>query len=1067
MSTNTLNTTAQLWELGNFIGNFLLLKKDGVIISGLKHTVTISMVNDTMHIQTEDDFHRLRTTTVRKDGILKLIASQSEDLRPYDHREQLLEFIISRLALQVNANKKSNRTQLVLLDDAAQKAQQAKAASKLAVNNKFRSQRRARRWKSLKDKLAVPTKMPLNELEKAVEKDPNNVALQRELGFTYFRMHRHAEAADLLSQISGQQEYFVKASGMRDFWLALARSHLYAFYENPTSGRSRMEPALMAYQRCTKELQNIINPNIWLELGVVYMQLGAYELAAQTFMRVICHFTTFSHMNEVVFLTAVMLHMLHQHTKSVLMLRFILADPPPPYELADIHFVLGRVLSHGETADSQQASQRHLKKSFALLKQTHDVGLNRSWKKWYKRDAWSYFGTRFACNRDYTLAADCFQQLCDLDGSYPSDWLFLATAFVNTNRSAEAVAYLKKAIRRFPQDGDLKRLLSKCEEMDWTRSYDSSAGSLAMEKQKSLQNKLLNIQAADETLHGKSGLRERFNKRKKAAAAAAAAVSSEGPKQSTSRPPSRASTPGSTSDKASSRSHDDGGEFTPDIDLLTISPDELQSILTKIAKRRQKMNPPLASPAKAETSIHTIVKGAPADADYQSKIQQGETAVNKLQSHFHRRKARKQHQARIRGANQINRVARGHLSRSKFRQLSSSAAEIQKVQRARLARRRVQNLREEKAAADQQKKLAAAKVVQRNVRMLKSKKEALAKWRETHPEIQNDVDDRWFIAELFNESTPSEKQLAADFRELKSCGYLDGGRSRLKSYWSKVLRWGLRHFGADFPDGQGESRLDEGEQSHRRQEFQTLMARITMRAPRVPATHAFCALCEMQGVFQDALDKLMGQGYASELALVCRVIDVGAFMAACGWGSDNQQLDSPRPETSPVFSSFAQKEDEQHRSSTAPAPQGQRRKRQGRARNGKSKSRGHHKADSDASSTSTMSSRSVKLPWQHLKGDKSRRFLPKVKGTRKGRRKPRRRPANRAQCKFSKLVDAAFSNTDLPTILGQQRTVAVDEWGVSPVLEAQIARPSNRLRSFNREQLSMTWEQYQDAIVKR
>ena len=76
---------------------------------------------------------------------------------------------------------------------------------------------------------------------------------------------------------------------------------------------------------------------------------------------------------QVVFLTAIMMHVLNQHSKAALLLKVILRAPPPPYELADLHFVLGRVLSHIETPECQARSQRHLQKSFALLKLSDQV----------------------------------------------------------------------------------------------------------------------------------------------------------------------------------------------------------------------------------------------------------------------------------------------------------------------------------------------------------------------------------------------------------------------------------------------------------------------------------------------------------------------------------------------------------------------------------------------------------------------------------------------------------------------------------------------------------------------
>ena len=423
--------------------------------------------------------------------------------------------------------------------------------------------------------------------------------------------------------------------------------------------------------------------------------------------------------------------------------------------------------------------------------------------------------------------------------------------------------------------------------------------------------------------------------------------------------------------------------------------------------------------------------------------------------------------------------------------------------------------------------------------------------------------DKWFIAELFDEATDSEVHTRRDFNEMTSCGYLDGGRSHLKKYWRGVLKWGLRNFrprkpkseqeqdtAADYygnnhyngnnddrsmqnttgnttnnndgeEGGRRDSREDvatqpgtesqgqgqsQGEDSSRRQEndnnakFRKMMARIKMRAPMVPTPFAFCALSEMKGNFQDALDKLMSVRYTEELSLVCRALDVESYLAECGWQpkqlSPTQARRKPRAEklsldpddndndndndndATNAHEKRSRRTTLEHehehyerrsRSSTAPtSPQSRSKKTQDSKRK--------HRRSSSTSTSMT----STAVPWKHLKEDKKRTFLPKVKAHQKvspknprqrqkpvkrGRNKPRGsgsgsgRMGNASQCNFSKLVEAAFSNADLPTILGAQKTVAVDQWGVSPVLEDKVARPSNRLRSFNREQLSMTYDE--------
>ena len=651
-------------------------------------------------------------------------------------------------------------------------------------------------------------------------------------------------------------------------------------------------------------------------------------------------------------------------------------------------------------------------------------------------------------------------------------------------------------------------------------------------------------QAADETLHGKSGLRERYLKQKRLAAEGSAESSGENvsvPSGSRSTDGMGSDVPNNVSSPTDQCGHDDD---IASLDLLTMSPHTLEQVLDNLFRVQQRQalskseaeSSDLAATSSAQqstlprrVSVNSLFNTAPSDPDFRKKKAKGEAAVDQLQRGFHRHRRRRQKVARDMSANTINRVTRGFLTRAQFRKLGAKAAEIQKIQRARTARRRTARLRDEKAARKTEERQIAATVLQRNVRKLKSKKDSLALWRERNPEVHYEEEDadRWFIAELFDESTPAEKQLTNDFNEIRSTGYLDGSRSRMRTYWTKTLEWGVENFSAVGPENaQAEKHgyvsdevlsdeeavaKDDGTNGSKQatnepqRQFLASMARLQMRAPSVPATFAFCALCEMRGVFQDALDKLMGQRYLRELPLVQHVVDVEAYMRACGWRSGNQKVDSDseddnrerfnRPMTVPaVLPSGRTRNSDQTshrgkalrdeynkaRSSTAPGNSDDHMAQPSRS----SKRRTARQPQKNRSSRlSGNGARTATLPWKHLKDDTSRRFLPQVgssaatakaatqgekrrkhrnagngRGRGRGRGRGFRNQGRQPKCNFSRMVDAAFSNADLPTIIGHERSVAKNEWGVSPVQEGTVARPSNRLRSFTREQLTMSWD---------
>ena len=96
---------------------------------------------------------------------------------------------------------------------------------------------------------------------------------------------------------------------------------------------------------------------------------------------------------------------------------------------------------------------------------------------------------RFAANRDYLLAADCFQQLCDIPhGGTAGDWLLLSTCLMHLGRGSDAVAALSKGRRRFPADADIARRLADAELYSWANSHDANkSGNLAVGDEKALQ----------------------------------------------------------------------------------------------------------------------------------------------------------------------------------------------------------------------------------------------------------------------------------------------------------------------------------------------------------------------------------------------------------------------------------------------------------------------------------------------------------------------------------------------------------------------------------------------------
>ena len=97
---NALNSTAQLWELGNFIGNYELLSRHGIVLGGLRQNVTVSMANDILRFKAVDEFLRVRVADLRRDQVLALIDNQDASLQEYEHREELLDFLIGRLHLR-------------------------------------------------------------------------------------------------------------------------------------------------------------------------------------------------------------------------------------------------------------------------------------------------------------------------------------------------------------------------------------------------------------------------------------------------------------------------------------------------------------------------------------------------------------------------------------------------------------------------------------------------------------------------------------------------------------------------------------------------------------------------------------------------------------------------------------------------------------------------------------------------------------------------------------------------------------------------------------------------------